>query len=181
MSFNGKVVLITGASSGIGAATAVYFARHGATLSLIGRDPENLGKTLKNCVKVAPTNTPEPLLVLADVTKDAEKIINETINKFGKLNVLINNAGVSRYNSIESSSLEEFDYIMNTNLKSVYNLTMLAIPHLAKTQGNIVNVSSLCGLRTLTNGCAYGVSKAALDQVIDCSTVQCHDAVVENH
>lgn len=165
MSFNGKVVLITGASSGIGASTAIYFSRHGATLSIIGRNPENLSKTLEKCVKVAPANTPEPFLILADVTKDSAKIINETVAKFGKLDVLVNNAGIARYNSIETSSLEEFDEVINTNLKAVYHLTMLAIPHLAKTQGNIVNVSSLCGIRTLTNGCAYGISKAGLDQV----------------
>lgn len=165
MSFTGKVVLITGASSGIGAATAVYFARQGATLALIGRNSENLAVTLGNCVKVAPPNTPEPLLVQADVTCDGERIINETIGKFERLDVLINNAGVARYNTIETTSMEEFDYIMNTNLRAVYHLTTLAISHLAKTQGNIVNVSSLCGLRVLTNGCAYGISKAGLDQV----------------
>lgn len=174
MSFNGKVVLITGASSGIGAAAAIYFARHGATLSLIGRNPENLTKTLNNCVKVAPANTaPEPLLVLADVTRDAEKIIKETIEKFGKLDVLVNNAGIAGYNTVETSSLEEFDSIINTNLKAVYHLTMLAIPHLAKTQGNIVNVSSLCGIRTMTGGCAYGVSKAGLDQVLHTKQFNC--------
>lgn len=165
MSFKGKVVLITGASSGIGAVTAVYFARHAATLCLVGRNSENLVKTQQGCAKVAPAGTPEPLIVVADVTKDGERIISETVAKLGGVDVLVNNAGVNRYNTIETSSLEEFDYVMNTNLRAAYHLTMLAIPHLAKARGNIVNVSSLCGLRVLTNAAAYGISKAGLDQV----------------
>lgn len=172
MSFKDKVVLITGASSGIGAATAVYFSKEGATLSLTGRNLENLEKTLTNCLKSAPNGTPVPLLIQADVTVGAEKIIKDTIFKFGRLDILINNAGVGSYKSIEDTSLEDYDYIMNTNLRSVYHLTMLAVPHLIKTQGNIVNVSSLSGLRSLTGAVAYHVSKSGLDQFTSCCSLE---------
>lgn len=174
MSFKGKVVLITGASSGIGAATAVYFARHEASVAITGRNLENLQNTRSNCIKAAPTGTPEPLLIQADLTieADVEKVITETIAKFGQLNVLVNNAGISYYNPIDTSSLAEFDAVLNTNVRAVYHLTMLAIPHLTKTQGNIVNVSSLCGIRTLTGATAYNVSKAALDQLTNCCSLE---------
>lgn len=74
--------------------------------------------------------------------------------------------------SIEETSMEQYDYIMNTNLRSVYHLTMLAVPHLTKTQGNIVNVSSVAGIRSFPNVLAYCVSKAAVDQLTKCTALE---------
>lgn len=172
MSFKDKVILITGASSGIGAATAIYFAQRGATLSLTGRNQENLQKTATECLKVLPPGTVEPLLIQADVTTDTERIMVQTIEHFGRLNILINNAGIVAFNTIETTSMAEYDEIMATNLRSVYHLTMLAVPHLIKTQGNIVNVSSLYGLRSPPGTLAYCVSKAALDQFTNCTSLE---------
>jgi len=91
MNFAGKVVLITGASSGIGAATAVKFAKYGACLALNGRNVENLKKVAAECSKVSQS---QPALVVGDIAKEADtqRIWTETLEKYGKLDVLVNNA-----------------------------------------------------------------------------------------
>lgn len=165
MSFTGKVVLITGASSGIGAATATHFATLGASLALTGRNLENLKKTASNC-----TTTTVPLLITGELTNesDVKAIIDKTVEHFGRLDVLVNNAGLLEIGSIETTSLQQYDNVMNTNVRSLYHLTTLAVPHLVKTKGNIVNVSSLVGLRAFPGALAYCVSKAAVDQFTRC-------------
>lgn len=85
-------------------------------------------------------------MVVADITIDAECIIDETIAKFGHLDVLINNVGVVCQDNIDKFNIEEFDRIMNTNLCSVIVLTNLAVRHLEETKVNIINVSSVFGL-----------------------------------
>ena len=167
MDFKGKVVLITGASSGIGAGTAEYLAKLGASLVLTGRNEENLKKVADKCSGKA-------FMVLADVTKDEdrEKIIEKTIERFGKLDVLVNNAGILENGSIENTSLEQYDRVMDTNVRSVYHLTMLATPHLIKTKGNIVNVSSVAGIRSFPGVVSYCVSKAAIDQFTKCVALE---------
>ncbi|KAL5284599.1 hypothetical protein ACFFRR_006726 [Megaselia abdita] len=169
MKFSGKVALITGASSGIGAATAELFAKEGASLALVGRNVENLKKTGEDCKKVNPSA--EILLITADVTKDVERIVKETLEKYGKIHILVNNAGILAYGGILESDLDEFDTILNTNLRSVYHLTKLVAPHLIETQGNIVNVSSVAGLRSFTGAITYGISKAGLDQLTKCCSL----------
>lgn len=106
--FANKVVIITGASSGIGAGTAEFFAKHGAWLVLVGRNEENLKNVADKCV---PTNgAPKPLQIIADVTieADVKRIIDETISNFQKINVLVNNAGILSRGSIETSTLEQY-------------------------------------------------------------------------
>ena len=170
-SLAGKVTIVTGASSGIGAATAVKFARLGAVLAITGRNLENLEDTARKCVE---TGASQPLLIQADLMKedDCTKIIQDTVGKFGKLDVLVNNAGVLEMGSIEATSLEQYDRVMGVNVRSVYHLTMLAVPHLEKTKGNIVNVSSVNGIRSFPGVLAYNVSKAALDQFTRCVALE---------
>lgn len=107
MSFESKVILITGASSGIGAACAEYFAKEGALSALVGRSSEKfeclLGRIKESGVTI------EPLVILADITVDAERIVAETIEKYNRLDILINNAGFGILGSIESTKMEEFD------------------------------------------------------------------------
>ncbi|XP_012060819.1 PREDICTED: tropinone reductase 2-like [Atta cephalotes] len=168
MSFAGKVVLITGASSGIGAETAIYFAQLGASLSITGRNKHNLEKVAEKCGKS------KPFIVTGDLVNenDVKNIIDSTIKHYGKLDVLINNAGIVEFSNIETPSLEQYDNIMNINVRSVFQLTALAVPHLTKTKGNIVNVSSIAGLRPLRNNLSYCMSKAALDQFTRCVALE---------
>ncbi|XP_026763486.1 3-oxoacyl-[acyl-carrier-protein] reductase FabG-like [Galleria mellonella] len=169
MDFSGKVVILTGASSGIGASTAVYLAKLKAKLTLVGRNVNNLKKVGKECDKY--TNT---LLVTADLTKevDIQNIIKSTVDQYGRIDVLVNNAGILEMGTIENTSLEQYDRVMNTNVRSIYYLTILATPHIIKSKGNIVNVSSVNGIRSFPGVLAYNVSKAAVDQFTRCVALE---------
>lgn len=115
MSFVGKVILITGASGGIGRACAEYFAKEGALLSLVGRSAQKFDKVVEH-MKLNGVDT-EPLIILADISVDFARIIDETIEKYGRLDILINNAGFSIPGSIDSTKIEDFDSIMATNVR----------------------------------------------------------------
>lgn len=171
MSFHSKIVLITGASSGIGAATAVHFSKLGAKLALTGRNLANLQNVADQCEKSCSL---KPLVITGDITNedDTKRILDSTISHYNQLDVLINNAGILENGSIESTSLEQYDRVMNSNVRSIYHLTMLAVPHLIKTKGNIVNVSSVNGVRSFPNVLAYCVSKAAVDQFTRCVALE---------
>ncbi|CAH0589016.1 unnamed protein product [Chrysodeixis includens] len=168
--FHDKVVLITGASSGIGAACALTFAKSSASLALVGRNADNLNKIAKQCEKL---NQLQPLVIVADITLEAdlERIAEETISKYGKIDVLINNAGV---NSISPtiSPAEAFDLVMTTNLRGTFLLTSKITPYLAKTKGNIVNLSSILSSKPLPMMTPYCMSKAALDMFTKCTALQ---------
>uniref|UniRef100_A0A182NRQ3 Ketoreductase domain-containing protein n=1 Tax=Anopheles dirus TaxID=7168 RepID=A0A182NRQ3_9DIPT len=170
MNLAGKVVLITGASSGIGAAAALKFSQLGACLALTGRKVDNLNEVAKQCTGSAGA----PFVVAGDITKEAdtERVLKATIEKYGKLDVLVNNAGIIETGTIETTSLEQFDRVMNTNIRSVYHLTMLAVPHLLKSQGNVVNVSSVNGIRSFPGVLAYNISKMAVDQFTRCVALE---------
>ncbi|XP_022825328.1 uncharacterized protein LOC111355575 [Spodoptera litura] len=171
--FANKVVLITGASSGIGAETALDFSKLDAKLVITGRNKQNLENVAKQCEENSPSCL-KPLIVIADMNNesDVENIIKTTINEFKQLDVLVNNAGVLESGSIENTSLNQYDRVMNTNVRGPYHLTMLATPHLVKTKGNIVNVSSVTGLRSFPNVLAYCMSKSALDQFTRCVALE---------
>lgn len=166
MDFANKVILITGASSGIGAHAAQHLAKKGACIALIGRNQERLNAISE---QIKSDGSPVPMVIVADITTDAERIITETVNHFGQLDVLINNAGILSKNSIENIDLAEYNRVFDTNVRSVIKLTKLAVPHLAKTKGNILNVSSVAGLRVKPNSLAYTISKAALNQLTRCA------------
>lgn len=191
MAFQEKVVLITGASLGIGAETAKHFAGLGAKLALVGRNSvKELAEVVAECEK-----STEVLSILGDVTigkkcvwgkvymfdffvayvlieSDNEAIIAKTIERFGQLDVLVNNAGAGRGGSIEKTTLVDFDFVINTNLRSVFQLTSLAVPHLLNTKGNVVNVSSLAGIQASVKYLPYSIAKAALDQFTKCVALE---------
>ncbi|CAL1288142.1 unnamed protein product [Larinioides sclopetarius] len=171
--FLGKVALITGASSGIGAGTAALFASLGCNLSLTGRNSQNLDKVIKDCKKAAGIDN-NIFKVIGDVSKesDMKKILESTLNHFGKLDILINNAGIIQNGTVESGSLQVFDDMMQVNVRSVYLLSHLAIPYLRETKGNIVNVSSIAGIRCFPGIAAYCMSKAAVDQLTRCAALE---------
>uniref|UniRef100_A0A914WR07 Uncharacterized protein n=1 Tax=Plectus sambesii TaxID=2011161 RepID=A0A914WR07_9BILA len=163
--FDGKVIIVTGSSSGIGRGTALLLAQQGATLTITGRNTEKLEETKKQLLSAGSTED-KILVVVGDVTKeeDTKRLIAETVNKFGKLDVLVNNAGGATPCDI-SQPLTVFDDIINQNLRSVLALCQEAIPHLKKTKGNIVNVSSIAGIRAMYTLAYYSIAKAGLDQL----------------
>nr|XP_032527840.1 3-oxoacyl-[acyl-carrier-protein] reductase FabG-like isoform X1 [Danaus plexippus plexippus] len=164
MSFSDKVVIVTGASSGIGAATALLFSKEKANVVIVGRNEAKLKVVTAQCEEVGN----KPLVIRADVSDDDEaaRIINETIEKYGKLDVLVNNAGIMRSGTlVDGRAVQSFDEMVKTNVRAVINLTQLATPHIIKTKGNIINISSVAGMRVLRGNIflAYGMTKAALN------------------
>lgn len=144
MSFKNKVVIITGASSGTGAATAIQFAKEGANVVLVGRNPERLQNVFQVCSQFGGKH----LQIKADVTvkEDLQRIVQETVKTFEKIDVLVNNAGIAKYTTIADENIfEVFNAIYSNNLRGTVYLTHLVAPYLIKTKGNIVNVASVAG------------------------------------
>ena len=165
--FSGKVALVTGASSGIGAATARLLAERGASLALVGRDRARLEET------AAAAATPAAVIV-ADLARTAEreKVVPACLERFGRLDVLVNNAGVIAGGSLEATGPERWEAMLEINLRAVVDLMRAALPHLVASHGCVVNVSSVAGLRAFPNLLAYCVSKAALDQLTRCTALE---------
>lgn len=170
MSFNEKVVLITGGGSGIGAACALHFAKEKALLSLVDINANNLAEISNQMKEV--DSTSDPLLITANINSDPKRIINETIEKYGRLDVVINNAGIAKLAFVGNITTEDYDNIMATNLRGAVFLSQFAIPHLIKTKGNIVNVSSAGSVIPMPNNAAYCISKAALNHFTRCSALE---------
>lgn len=167
MSFVEKVIIVTGASSGIGAGAAKHLAKLGGKVCLVGRNAKLLNEVADD-IKLSGSLV-QPLVIVADVTKDAQRIISEAVKHFGKLDVLINNAGIYKPDNASNFKIELFDDIFDTNFRAAATLTSLAVPYLEKTKGNIVNVSSVAGLKAIREATSYCVSKAALDQFTKCT------------
>lgn len=170
MSFSGKSVIVTGATSGIGRATARAFAREGASVLLTGRDEEALAAlaaAMREAGGRASTQT-------ADVTADASPgaIVEAALTAFGGLDVLVNAAGAIATGTIETTSDEAWDAMMTLNARAPFRLMRAAAPHLAARKGAIVNVSSVNGLRSFGGVLAYCVSKAALDHLTRCAALE---------
>lgn len=169
MHFKDKVVLITGTGSGIGAATAEHFAKLGAKLVLVDINVDTLNDTV---VKIKSLTNVEPLVLKNDVTTDAKQIIDKTISFFGQLDILVNNVGRSGLGGIETVTLQQYEDIMNLNVRSMFTLTKLAVPFLIKTKGNIINVSCFGGIRPLPNFLVYCMSKTMVDQFTRCIALE---------
>jgi NAD(P)-dependent dehydrogenase (short-subunit alcohol dehydrogenase family) len=169
--FSGKVALVTGAAMGIGAAVAEILAERGAELTLVDRDApplEDLASRLRTtgAQVEAVTGDLRDLAVL-------EHAIKRIVSRFGRLDVLSNNAGVQRYGTLETTTDELWDEIYDINLKSIFRLSRLAIPHLRNTRGVIVNMASVQGMASQANVVAYSSAKHALIGMTRAAAVDC--------
>jgi len=166
----GKVVLVTGASSGIGRATALKFAAEGCRIAMVARRAGRLAEVL---AQVQPGGG-EAVSIVGDVTResDIERAVAETVSRFGGIDVLVNAAGIIANGTVENTALKDWDYMMNLNVRAPFYLMQKAMPYLVEREGNVVNVSSVCGLRAFPGILAYCASKAALDQLTHCAALE---------
>lgn len=161
MSFSGKVVLVTGAASGIGRETAKRFAKQGAALAIADKDELDLAE-----VEFRDNGAEEVLQIRADFSNQhqVESVVNQVVKKYNRLDILVNNVGDCRVGGLLASSVADFDLLFTVNVKAMFILTRKAIPHLVASQGNVVNVSSITGLHASDDILLYSMSKAAVDQ-----------------
>jgi len=171
--FKSKVVIVTGSSTGIGAGVAAKFAKEGAAGVVLHGRQEAALKNVKEQVEKAGPGVKVHICV-GDITdaKVRENLINGTISQFGRLDILVNNAGISIPTLVCETSIDVFDKIIDVNVRSLIVLTQLAIPHLVKTKGNIVNVSSVAALKAMPRFTFYCMSKIALDHFTRCLAVE---------
>lgn len=174
--FTNQVAIVTGATSGIGRATALRLARSGARLMITGRRQAALEELVVLIARngVNEGNKEIVGILAGDITSDRfrRELVDACLKKFGRLDILVNAAGIIASGTILDTSLKDFDYMMDINLRSVFHLMQLAIPYLQQNQGNIVNVSSVTGSRAFPGILSYSVSKAALDQMTRCTALE---------
>jgi NAD(P)-dependent dehydrogenase (short-subunit alcohol dehydrogenase family) len=168
--FAGKTVIVTGASSGIGKATAMAFSENSANVVAFARNENRLKTLTEQC-----SGTPGTILTIAgDVTKeqDRKRLVDATVETFGGIDVLVNAAGIIANGTIENTSESQWDEMFDINLRSVFRMMQLVLPYLVERKGNIINVSSVTGLRAFPNILAYCVSKAGVDQLTRCAALE---------
>ena len=155
-----KVVIITGGSSGIGKGCAEVFGKAGARIVITGRNEKNLHETTLELQK----KKIEVIGINADVSieKDHEKVIAETIRRFGVIDVLINNAGISMRGLFEETDLNVIRKVMDVNFYGTIYATKYALPYILKSKGSIVSISSIAGMRGLPARTGYSASKFAM-------------------
>lgn len=162
MRLNEKVAIITGAASGMGKAEALAFSKEGATVVVADLNIKGAQEVVNEILATGK----KALAVQVNVTKkeDLENLVNKTIQEFGKIDVLINNAGIfDKYtNSLETTD-EQWDLLFDINTKAVFKLSNLVLPHMIERKtGSIVNIASIAGLVAQMGGAAYTASKHAV-------------------
>ena len=157
---SGKTAIVTGGGSGIGKAIAQELARTGANVTICGRRREPLEKTLEEIKKLGSKG----LAIQVDVTKkpEVEILVNQTVETFGGLEILVNNAGVIVRAAAEEILEEDWDYHFAINLKGAFLCSQAAFPYLAKKGGKIINMASVQGIIPIPGRAAYIASKAGL-------------------
>ena len=162
MRLNKKVAIITGAASGMGKAEALAFSKEGATVVVADLNIKGAQEVVNEILATGK----KALAVQVNVTKkeDLENLVNTTIQEFGKIDVLVNNAGIfDKYtNSLETTD-EQWDLLFDINTKAVFKLSNLVLPHMIERKtGSIVNIASIAGLVAQMGGAAYTASKHAV-------------------
>jgi len=170
MSFAGKTIIVTGATSGIGRATAEAFGRDGGSLILVGRQEAVLAEV----AAAVRTAGGQASTCAVDLTTDdaPERIVAAALAAFGHIDVLVNAAGVIASGALEATTDEVWDTMMAVNLRAPFRLMRAAAPHLTARKGTVVNVSSVNGLRSFPNVLAYCVSKAGVDHLTRCAALE---------
>lgn len=153
-----KVAVVTGAARGIGLATAKMFVARGWGVVLVDRDEEALAD-------VPVTEAMHAICADVSAPEAVAEMMAEAANHWGRLDAVINNAGVADFGPIEETDFARWRRVMETNLDGVFLVSQAAIPHLKQTKGAIVNIASISGLRASTLRVAYGTSKAAVIQL----------------
>ncbi|MGI6669950.1 MAG: SDR family NAD(P)-dependent oxidoreductase [Acetivibrionales bacterium] len=164
MNFSNKVVLVTGAGSGIGRATAVLFAEKGAkvAISALAPDDRQSGEVTLELVRKAGS---EGIFIIGDVSRaaDAERMVKETVNAFGRLDILVNNAGIVLPGRVDDMSEEDFDRTMAVNVKGTFLVSKYAVLQMKRQGGGvIVNNASNAALKGHADRSAYCASKGAV-------------------
>jgi len=163
----GQVALVTGGNRGIGKAIATRLAALGAAVAICGRDSQTLATTNRELQEVGTPIYSQR----ADVTKssDVDALIKETETALGAISILVNNAGMGLFGPVQEKTEQEWDTLMNTNLKSVFLVSRKVIPGMIQRKsGDIINISSLAGKSTFAGGGIYCASKWALQGLSGC-------------
>lgn len=165
MKLSEKIALVTGGSRGIGFATAKILSENGATVIITAKNSERLKKST--------LEIPNSIGIVADIRNkdDVKNVINKIIEKFGKLDILVNNAGIfPKIKQLHEIDEDDWNEVLDVNLTGQFRFTKEAIPHLQKTSGSIINISSDAGLKAYQgfNADAYSASKAALILLTKC-------------
>lgn len=166
MDIKDKVIIITGASSGIGEATALKLSKEGAKVVLSARRKDKL-KELKKTIE---KRDGEALVVIADVTKksDMEKLVARTLEEYGNVDAIINNAGLMPLSFVKNLKTDEWEKMVDVNIKGVLNGVAAVLPTLIKNkQGHIINISSTAAYRYFPGGAVYCATKAAVKMFSD--------------
>ncbi len=161
MDFKEKVVIVTGSSRGIGKEIALSFAKAGASVVVSGRTADTLSPVIDALDAIGAKS----LAVAADVAKvdDAQNLIKKTIEEFGQIDVLVNNAGITRDNLLLRLSEEDWDAVLDTNLKGAFNcIKACTKPMMKKRMGAIINISSVVGVMGNAGQVNYAASKAGM-------------------
>jgi NAD(P)-dependent dehydrogenase (short-subunit alcohol dehydrogenase family) len=163
-------VIVTGASSGIGRATALRFGRAGASVLAVGRNEA----ALTEVASAIASEGGQSAVLQADVTDASapERIVAAALDRFRGLTTVVNAAGIIGSGSVESTTDEAWDTMMDINARAPFRLMRAAVPALTASRGSVVNVSSVTGLRSFPGVLAYCVSKSAIDQLTRCAALE---------
>ncbi len=158
----GKIAIITGATRGIGEAIALKFAEAGASIAFTFLSSEERAKALEEKLKGFGIKA-KGYKSNAGLYEECEVLVNEVVKDFGTVDICVNNAGISKDNLLLRMSEDQWDEVMNTNLKSVYNMTKQVIrPMMKAKKGSIINMSSIIGIRGNAGQSSYAASKAGI-------------------